>query len=218
MKKFLLIVCLVAALPCVVSAQEAPPFWKEIVAFKAADAHTAYAASPILFVGSSSFTKWTDVNAYFPGYPIINRGFGGSTLLDVIRYTYDVILPYKPKQVVVYCGENDIADHVQPAAVVLRFRTLFAMIRENLPSTTIDFVSIKKSPSRWQFFPEVLEVNKAIAAFLGTQPNTAYIDINPIMLDADGNPQPALFLDDLLHMKPEGYARWKKVILPYLLR
>ncbi|SCC54197.1 Lysophospholipase L1 [Chitinophaga costaii] len=210
--------CLLAALPCRLMAQSAPPFWKEILAFKAADAQVTPIAKPIVFVGSSSFRKWVDVNAYFPGYPIINRGFGGSTLQDVIRYAYDVILPYKPKQVVVYCGENDLAANVTPAEVVMQFRTLFVMIRENLPHTTIDFVSIKKSPSREKFFPQVDEVNKAILAFLQQQHNAAYIDINPIMLDASGQPRPELFLSDHLHMQPEGYALWKKVIGPYLLK
>src|SRR5687768_111872 len=84
----------------------APPFYNDILAFKKQDAQQAPPANGILFVGSSSFTRWRDVQEYFPGYPIINRGFGGSTLPDVIRYSYDIILPYKPKQVLIYCGEN----------------------------------------------------------------------------------------------------------------
>src|SRR5690349_4784090 len=86
-----------------VHAQSAPPFWKEIVDFKKADSAQLPLSRPIVFVGSSSFTKWTDIKEYFPGYPILNRGFGGSTLPDVIRYCYDVILPYRPKQVFIYC-------------------------------------------------------------------------------------------------------------------
>src|SRR5436305_12035324 len=92
----------------VTKAQNAPAFWPDIASFKKQDAEKPPLQHAILFVGSSSFTKWTDVNGYFPGYEIINRGFGGSTLLDVIRYAYDVILPYHPKQVVIYCGENDL--------------------------------------------------------------------------------------------------------------
>ena len=109
MKKILAGLFLVTLIHGAAIAQTAPPFWTDIVAFKKADATQPSPAHPILFVGSSSFTKWKDVNEYFPGYPIVNRGFGGSTLPDLIRYFYDVILPYQPKQVVIYCGENDIA-------------------------------------------------------------------------------------------------------------
>src|SRR5580692_8032994 len=86
-----------------------PPFSSDIAAFKAQDAQTPPAKGQILFIGSSSFTRWTDVQSYFPTHPILNRAFGGSTLPDVIRYVNDIVFPYQPKQVVLYCGENDFA-------------------------------------------------------------------------------------------------------------
>ena len=220
MKKILLSLLLAMAVHSMLIAQTAPPFWSDIVAFKKMDAVQPPPAHPILFVGSSSFTKWTDVNAYFPGYPIINRGFGGSTLVDVIRYAYDVILPYKPKQVVIYCGENDLAaaDSVSADEVVTRFKTLYGIIRQNLPGTVIDFVSMKASPSREKIFPQLREANARVKAFLLKEKNAGFIDIYPAMLDARGKPREELFVSDRLHMKPEGYAIWKKIILPYLLK
>ncbi len=92
-----------------VCAQQHPAFWEEIQIFKKQDSIHFPTKHAILFVGSSSFTKWTDVQNYFPKYKIINRGFGGSSLSDVIRYADDIIFPYHPKQVVIYCGENDLA-------------------------------------------------------------------------------------------------------------
>src|SRR5690349_7801004 len=156
-----------------------PAFWSDIQAFKKADSAQMPPKNAILFVGSSSFTKWKDVPDYFPGYTIINRGFGGSQLTDVIRYTYDVILPYAPKQVVIYCGENDLASSaaVKAADVVERFKTLFGMIRENLPTATIDFVSLKPSPSRASLFPEFQQANAQIEAFLKTQKKAGFINV-----------------------------------------
>jgi acetyl esterase/lipase/lysophospholipase L1-like esterase len=196
----------------------APPFWNEIAAFKEQDKASPPPASPILFVGSSSFRKWTDVNTYFPGFPIVNRGFGGSTLPDVIGYAYDIILPYKPKQVVIYCGENDLAtpDSIPASVVVDRFKTLFAIIRQNLPAATIDFVSIKPSPVRAAIQGKVIEANTAIRRFLERQPNAHFIDVYGAMLDAKGNMRKELFLEDMLHMRPGGYAIWKDIMLPYL--
>ncbi|HZE83188.1 MAG TPA: GDSL-type esterase/lipase family protein [Puia sp.] len=200
-------------------APAAPPFWADILAFKNSDAAEPPPEHPILFAGSSSFAKWKDIASYFPGYPIINRGFGGSTLPDVIRYTYDVILPYHPKQVVIYCGENDlVSPSVTAAEVLLRFKTLYGIIRQNLPDATIDFVSIKASPSRRQIFPKVREANALISQFLEKEKNATFIDIYPAMLDAGGNPRGELFLQDSLHMQPAGYAVWQKIILPYLIK
>ena len=220
MKKILLSLLLALAVHSMLHAQTAPPFWPDIAAFKKMDAVQPPPAHPILFVGSSSFTKWKDVNDYFPGYPIINRGFGGSTLVDVIRYAYDVIIPYRPKQVVIYCGENDLAaaDSVTAAEVVTRFKTLYGIIRQNLPGTVIDFVAMKASPSRETIFPKLREANALVKAFLLKEKNAGFIDIYPAMLDARGKPGEELFLSDRLHMKPEGYAIWKKIILPYLLK
>lgn len=194
-----------------------PAFWSDIQQFKKADSAQPASKNAILFVGSSSFTKWTDVQDYFPGYNIVNRGFGGSQLTDVIRYFYDVILPYAPKQVVVYCGENDLASPATTAAdVLLRFKTLFGMIRQNLPATTIDFISLKPSPSRSQYFSKFKEANAGIKAFIATEKNAAFINVWDAMLASDGKPMGDIFLSDNLHMNTKGYQIWQKAILPYL--
>jgi lysophospholipase L1-like esterase len=201
-------------------AQSHPAFWNDILAFKKIDSTLKPKANNILFVGSSSFTMWKDVNAYFPGYTIINRGFGGSSLPDVIRYTYDIILPYQPKQVVIYCGENDLAsaDSTTAQEVVNRFKTLFGMIRTNLPNTHIAFVSIKPSPSRASIQGKVKTANKVIKSFMATQKNAAFIDIYDAMLDTKGEMREELYIADRLHMKPAGYAIWEKAIQPFLIK
>lgn len=203
-----------------IQAQSAPPFWQEIIAFKKKDSLQAAPSNAILFVGSSSFAMWRDVNNYFPGYTIINRGFGGSTIPDVIRYSYDIILSYQPKQVVVYCGENDLAtlDSVSALEVTNRFKTLFGIIRTNLPKAHIGFISMKPSPSRSHLQYKMKEANTFIKQFIAKQKNAAFIDIYDAMLDDKGQMRPELFLNDQLHMKPEGYAIWQKAILPYLLK
>lgn len=203
------------------SCSQAPGkrYEKSMAAFKKADKESFPPANAILFVGSSSFTIWKDVADYFPGYTIINRGFGGSKLTDVIEYADDVIFPYKPKQVVIYCGENDVAgDPVTADDILQRFTTLFQMIRKRLPDASIAFVSMKPSPSREKFLPVLIDGNAKIRDFLAAQPKTAYIDVYQPMLDANGQMRPELFQEDMLHMNPKGYAIWKEVIQPYLLK
>ncbi len=202
------------------SQAQQPPYWKEIQLLKQQDKLQPPPHHAVLFVGSSSFTKWKDVQSYFPNSRIINRGFGGSTLVDVIRYAGDVIYPYHPKQVVIYCGENDLAyvDTVTAPTVLARFKTLFAMVRHHLPHANIVFVSIKPSPSRQAIRNKVEAANALIKQFLATNANTAFVNVYSPMLNAAGNPRPELFLADSLHMQPAGYAIWKKAIEPYLLK
>ena len=126
------------------SQQTHPPFWQDIQNFKHEDSLHKPPANPILFVGSSSFTKWTDVENYFPGYTIFNRGFGGSTLPDLIGYENDVIFKYNPKEIVIYCGDNDVAssDTITAVTVLRRFQKLYSDIRAKYPKVPVVFVSI----------------------------------------------------------------------------
>lgn len=200
--------------------QAAPPFWNDILAFKRADSAQAPPQRPILLIGSSSFTRWTDVQQYFPGYPLLNRAFGGSTLKDVIRYVYEVALPYRPKQVLIYCGENDLAsaDSISAEEVLLRVKTLYAILRTNLPDAEIDYVSIKPSPVRASIQPKVREANRLIQRFVSRQPHAAFINVYDSLLDARGAMREELYVSDRLHLKPEGYAIWQRIIAPYLKR
>jgi len=197
-------------------AQE-KPYWKEIQEFKKLDQTNGITKKPILFVGSSSFTYWKDVNDYFPGKTIINRGFGGSRLLDLNNYSEELLTPYKPRQIVIYCGENDIAtDNPSSAEVLERFKTFFGKIRAKYPKIPVAYVSIKYSPSREQFWPQMKELNQSIQAYLKTQKKAKYIDITKVMNDENGKVRTDIFKEDMLHMKPEGYRLWAKVMEPYL--
>jgi len=202
------------------SAQENPPFWEDVKVFKHQDSVEAPPEHAILFVGSSSFTRWTDVQNYFPGYTIINRGFGGSSLADVIRYENVVIFKYKPKQIVMYCGENDLAasDTVTAQMVFDRFKKLFSDIRKKFSNIPFVYISVKPSPSRWQLHEKMIATNNQIQAFLAKKKNTVFIDVYRKMLGPDGTPIKGIYVEDNLHMNAKGYGIWKKEIQPHLLR
>lgn len=203
-----------------VQAQEKLPFWKEVQALKMLDSAKFPAANQILFIGSSSFTLWKDIQEYFPSKPILNRAFGGSTLLDLTRYRYEVIYPYQPKQVVMYCGENDFAssDTVTVEMVVQRFETLFKLIRARYKSVPFAYVSMKPSPSRAHLMSKYAEANQQIRQYLSSQAKTVFIDVYHAMLQPGGEVMTDIFKADNLHMNAKGYAIWKRIIAPYLLK
>ncbi len=199
----------------------AQPFKQEVAQFQKSDSIVMPPRGQIVFAGSSSFTKWKDVAMYFPGYPIINRGFGGASLVDLIRYAEEVIIQYQPSQVFIYCGENDMADvdTVSPATVLARFKTLHSVLKNKLPKTTqLVFVSIKPSIARWRLENKFKEANQLIRDFIATQKNTQFLDLHNAMLDEMGMPQKDIFIADNLHLNAKGYQIWQKAFAPYLLR
>jgi lysophospholipase L1-like esterase len=194
------------------------PFYSEIQDFKSEDKQHFPPKDAILFIGSSSIRMWDDMPSYFPGYTIIQRGFGGSGLNDAILYANDIIFPYHPKQIVIYSGENDIAMDASSTDVLQRFTGLFTMIREKLPDAGVIYISIKPSPSREKYMPAMEEANVMIRQFLSSYPKTVYVDIYHPMLDDHGKPRKELFIGDKLHMNKKGYAIWRDAITPYLVK
>jgi len=218
MKKSALLFILIIV-TTVAFAQTATPFRKEIDAFLKADSIDSPEKKQILFVGSSSFTFWKDIKDYFPSYPIINRGFGGSSLPDLIRYAHEIIIPYAPKQIIIYCGENDIADafgKITPDSVLSRFKRLMSIIRHELGKVPVVFVSIKPSPSRWKMEADFVKANQLIQKYLRRDRRAFYVNVHNAMLLPDGSVNPELFVKDNLHMNAKGYAIWQKIIEPVL--
>ncbi|RNA63806.1 G-D-S-L family lipolytic protein [Chryseobacterium nematophagum] len=200
------------------SQEKKPAFWDDIQNFKKIDQQNTPPKNAILLIGSSSFTKWTDVSQYFPGKTIINRGFGGSRLTDLNYYAKDLLEPYQPKQIIIYCGENDFADTplLSYKELVNRYKIFYKKIRERFPSIEIDYISIKYSPSRKELWPQMKMANKKILQFMKKEKNAEFIDITPSMQDQNGNVRTDLFLEDKLHLTPEGYQLWAIVMKPYM--
>ncbi|RZL31870.1 MAG: G-D-S-L family lipolytic protein [Pedobacter sp.] len=197
-------------------AQQKAPFYNEIQNFKKQDSIKFPPKNAVLFIGSSTFTNWKDAQAYFPKHVIINRGFGGSSLPHVINYVGDIVYPYKPKQVVIYCGENDFTGNATAQEVVDRVKTLIDTIRTKYPKVAIAYISIKPSPSREKYWPLMIEANAKIAEMIRGMKRTQFINTYDAMFNPDGKIKTDIFLGDKLHMNAKGYAIWQKIMEPYL--
>lgn len=186
-------------------------------AFAAADLKLAPQPGGVVFVGSSSIRLWNDLETSFSDQPVvIKRGFGGSQLLDCVKLVNRLVLPYKPRMVVVYAGENDLSEGASPRDVLERFTAFVRAVKAELPDSRIAFVSIKPSPLRAGMIPAVRETNELIRAYSVTEPRLDFIDVHSAMLDANGQPRPELFQADRLHMNAEGYALWRQIIALHL--
>ena len=189
---------------------------KEISAFEASDKTNPPPREAILFVGSSSIRLWTNLAAAFPKQKTINRGFGGSQIADSVAFADRIILPYKPKMIVLYAGDNDIANGNSPEQVLADFKKFVSAIHGARPGTTIAFISIKPSPSRWHLADKQRAANQLIRALCEKEGRLGYIDVFTPMLGAGGEPRPELFVEDKLHLNAKGYELWRSVIEPYL--
>ena len=190
----------------------------ELAAFARADQERFPAAGGVVFVGSSTVRMWTRLAQDFQQVPggVVNRGFGGSTLEDCALFARELVVRYKPRQVMVYAGDNDLAEGRTPLQVLDSFARFANAVRAELPDARISFISVKPSPSREQLMPQIRETNHVISAYLNLLPNSEFIDIYTPMLGADGRPRMELFRGDRLHMTDEGYRLWHSVIAPHL--
>ena len=191
-------------------------YQKEIDGWREADRQNPPKPGMILFVGSSTFTNWKTVDKAFPGKRVLNRAYGGSGLGNLIR-DYKVFTAYRPKQIVVYCGENDLAGGKTPAYKVFEdFKKFFGLLRKDLPMTEILYCAMKPSPSRWHLRAKYEFGNQLIKEFLSKQIRADYASCWDAMLGPDGRPEESLFVSDMLHMNPKGYAIWTKILEPKL--
>ncbi|WP_309640954.1 GDSL-type esterase/lipase family protein [Flavobacterium sp.] len=199
-------------------SQDASRFQNDIQTIKQYDKIYAPPKEPILFIGSSSFRLWNDLERTFADYAVLNRGIGGAVIKDITYYIDDLITPYKPRQIFIYVGENDIANEATSETVLKDTKHLLTLIRERLPNAPIVYISIKPSPSREKYLTKVIEANKLIRDYIATQKNIHFIDVYSLMLTPEGKSKPELFREDNIHMNNLGYDIWIKEIKPYLLK
>jgi lysophospholipase L1-like esterase len=186
--------------------------------FAAADKAHPPGREGVLFVGSSTIRMWRNISDDFRQVPVvINRGFGGSTLADCDHYVRELVIQYQPRQVMVYAGDNDLAEGRSPEQVLESFKHFVSAVREELPSAQITYISIKPSPARVSLIAGIRDTNKLIGDYLASVPNARYIDIHTPMLGPNGETRPELFQADMLHLNETGYALWKSLIAPHLV-
>lgn len=188
---------------------------KSISQFEKQDQEQGVKQGGILFVGSSSIRMW-DLDKYFPGQSVLNRGFGGSEIVDSTHFADRIVIKHQPKVIFLYAGDNDLARKKTAEEVTADFKKFVAKVHKSLPETRIVFIAIKPSISRWKLADTIQQANKLIAAQCAKNELLEFADVWEPMLGEDGKPRPELFKSDGLHMEHAGYLIWKKAVTPYM--
>lgn len=196
-------------------AATADPWAKEMAAFEQRDAGQPPVPGGIVFVGSSSIRLW-DLEGSFPGLPVINRGFGGSHIVDSVNRADLLVIRHKPRTVVFYAGDNDLAAGKTPRNVVDDFKAFVAKVHAQLPDTRIAFIGIKPSTQRWALIAKVREANALVRDLCTGNDRLGFVDVDGPMLGWDEKPRPDLLAADGLHLTPKGYELWTTLVRPFV--
>ncbi|TFZ05589.1 GDSL family lipase [Ramlibacter henchirensis] len=188
-----------------------------LAAFERADRAQRPEAGGVLFVGSSSIRLWPRMPDDFRQVTVINRGFGGSTMADCSQLARQLVVQYRPRHVIVYAGDNDLAEGRTPRQVLESFQEFVRIVRSELPDARISYISVKPSPLREPLLDKAREVNTLVADYIQALPNASFIDVFTAMLDGSGRPRTDLYGPDRLHMNASGYALWKRLITTHIL-
>ncbi len=192
-------------------------FESVIIKYEAQDQQNGYQPGAILFTGSSSIRMWKSLSTDMSPMPVINRGFGGSTIPEVTYYADRILLPHQPKIIVFYCGENDLSNDEAKSGLPLKsFKQFYRYMEQNLPETKVFFIAIKPSISRWHYWPKMAEANEKLKKFMNSKDNYYFVDTASGMLDENGTVLQDIFIKDNLHMNAKGYAIWTNILKPIL--
>jgi lysophospholipase L1-like esterase len=208
---------LAGVLAVCLSAQTAERWDAAIQKFEDQDKVSPPPQNGIVFIGASSIVRW-NLPEYFPelGAKAINRGFGGSQSVDSVRYVERIVVPYHPRIVVYYAGDNDVEANVPAREIAHQFELFDQKVQAALPQTKIIFISIKPSIRRWKWIETIRSANAMVKAYCAKEKHLAFMDIEQQMLGADGKPNPDLLVADGLHMTPAGYRIWTAALKPLL--
>mgnify|MGYP000851737239 CR=1 FL=1 len=190
---------------------------KEIAAFEAADRENPPPKGGILFIGSSTIRRWTTLAQDFPRHTVLNRGFGGSEIVDATHFADRVIFPYEPKQIFLRAGGNDIHAGRLPSEVAQDFADFVRVVHERLPKTEIVYLAVSPAPARWGETDKYRALNKKIRKLALKRPRVSFIDAFDVTLDSAGRAIPGLFVADQLHFNEDGYKLLAERVRPFLL-
>lgn len=191
-------------------------FEPNIQKFEAEDKANPPSKGGIVFIGASSIARWTNLAESFPDLKVVNRGFGGSELSEAVKYAPRIVVPHAPRIVVLYAGENDLNRGVTPDVIASDFDKFSQLIHASLPATRIVAIGLKPSLLRWKLRDGMHQTNTLIRTRCASDRKCAYVDPWPSMIGKDGTPKPELFVEDGLHMTPEGYKLWTQMLRPVL--
>ncbi len=207
---------IVAGIPAAQDNPDPNRFDREIKAFRAWDRKNAIPDDYVLMLGSSSIRMWPSAES-FPDLKVVNRGFGGAHISDLIHFQKDILRRYAPPQCIVFfCGGNDVTGGKPAEQVIGDFQAFWKIVNEHAPNTPLIYIPIKPCPSRWHLWTQESQVNASVLKQSEKDPLLYYADTATPMLETGSPPDDSLFIADKLHLSARGYAMWTAAVRPHV--
>ncbi|HZB14453.1 MAG TPA: SGNH/GDSL hydrolase family protein [Chryseolinea sp.] len=211
----LLVLCIFKISSGLLLAQNPERFAKEVDSIVAAN-QSFQKDNLVLFTGSSSIRLWKDLNAAFPKHNVLNMGFGGSEMADLLYFTDKLIVPFHPKQIFIYEGDNDLSVGRTAEQIIASADSILLLVRQHLPEAEVIFISPKPSLKRWELKAKYEDFNKKLRAWTSKKRNVRFADVWTPMLDRNGNVMQDIFIADGLHLNEKGYSIWASALKKYV--
>jgi lysophospholipase L1-like esterase len=189
---------------------------KEVAAYEEADRRSPPPKGGILFIGSSTIRLWKTLAEDYPEHKVINRGFGGTEIVDSTHFADRLIFPHQPRQIFLRAGGNDIHAGRTPRQVAADFAEFVRVVHERLPGTEILYIGVSPAPARWGESDKYRELNRLIREMALEMPRVGFVDAFDVSLTPEGRARPELFVKDRLHFAPEGYKLLAERVRPFL--
>lgn len=216
MRKIVILLILLGLFFQLLRAQDPARFQTEIDSLKQLFIEKRPDAKIILFTGSSSIRMWSNIQEYFPDKTVVNTGFGGSHMSDLLYYLDDIVIKYRPDQIFIYEGDNDIASGKKPAVIMKDTRKVAHQLNKALPAVPVVLISPKPSLERWELRETYTKLNDCFEKYAARNEKIDFINVWPVMLNEEGTPVKELFIEDGLHMSKAGYDLWAIEIKKYM--
>ena len=172
--------------------------------------------SPIIFTGSTTINRWSSLESSFPDKPVINHGFGGSQVCDLVYYFDPLVLQHNPSRIFIQEGADDIAAGKSIDIILSDLKTLIRIAKKKLPETSVYLISPKPSPAHWELREQYQQLNTELSKLCKKNTNVTFINVWEEMITHKGKPARNLYTEDGLHLNGEGYSLWATIIAPYL--
>jgi lysophospholipase L1-like esterase len=189
---------------------------KEVAAYEASDRLNPPLKGGVLFIGSSTIRLWKTLAEDYPDHKVINRGFGGTEIVDSTHFAGRLIFPHEPRQIFLRAGGNDVHAGRTPEEVAYDFAEFVRVVHGRLPRTEILYIAVSPAPARWGETDKYRELNRLIREMALKMPRVGFVDAFDVSLSPDGRAIPVLFVKDRLHFSPEGYKRLAERVRPFL--
>lgn len=186
----------------------------------------------ILFYGHSLFTRCSSITKVGKDNPklvdevrmkdgsqaCINHGFGTSSADDLLYYYHRMVRPYEPRVLVLATGANDVGFGYSAKEIMEIEARIIDWAQADFPGIKIycfNMIPTVKNKGQENVATRVRdEYNEILEDYCKRKENVTYVSLidqpfffeNPEDVGDYDKIREDIFVDDLVHMNPKGYA------------